>query len=318
VPGTDRFVPDNRFNDIGVIQYNEDTHKTCYFYTLSTEGIQAGRDLTQSGPRQEESLIPPPYSASHASDEPAAHAARNFWYPPSLIRDTNCTKCHNAGPWIQDPYVMQANDDYRANHRVHGQRVDNRVPSNPRGVLTQQVGDMFASWNSTERPFRIRINEPAFLAALQPAERTEYTNALDNGSVANLNECTSCHDLGTNRDPRFRDEGTCGFVRAFATGQNPGTVAYQQRAVRLSDWARTFPHSAWMPPDHGMETEASYEQYYRFALGAIDACCQHPEMTGQVDGRSVPLCYDPALEDPTPASSPHSPHATGGVSDHRG
>jgi hypothetical protein len=196
---------------------------------------------------------------------------------------------------------------------VNGHRIDNRVPRNERGVHPTQVGDMFASWNTTDRPYQIRIDENAFAAALRPEVRTAYQTALNNGQAAPLNECTSCHDLGANRDPNDRNNGTCGFVRAFATGQNPGTSEYDQRSFRLSRWARQFPHAAWMPPDHGFDNQSQFEQYYRYALGAIEACCQNPELAASVNGHDTPLCYDPATEGRSPGGPTTAHRQRGGA-----
>ena len=98
-----------------------------------------------------------------------------------------------------------------------------------------------------------------------------YTNAIGpfkkwpkpKAITARGNNCTSCHRIG-NMD-------TCHVTMLQAVGKLP---------IKGADaWAKTYPHSHWMPPGNSL-TKAQWDVTYDTAVRELERCCRDPKAPG--------------------------------------
>jgi hypothetical protein len=229
------------FQDVGIIQYNESNHKTCWFYFVS-----AGKDSTS---------VPRPYAARPRAGE--LQQARAYFAPPSSTAGTRCIVCHDAGPWLRTPYVTQAK----------GTR--NEVPpNNGETPLHVDAGGQMADWNGADGPKQITINTRAYLTTLSEEDRRAYAVARSTDAVAAVNKCTSCHVLGRSPQPGNARFGTCGYIGGSAMGR---PVANDH--LRVPAGGRI----PWMAPNHGLGA-AQWAAYYAYAARAVEECCANPNL----------------------------------------
>ena len=78
------------------------------------------------------------------------------------------------------------------------------------------------------------------------------------------NGCVACHRIGTG--------GTCSTFARYAGGGDAGFLP-------LSDHARTFPNSHWMPPT-GATSEAEWAAEWEDDIDQLLSCCSNPFAAG--------------------------------------
>jgi cytochrome c553 len=77
------------------------------------------------------------------------------------------------------------------------------------------------------------------------------------------NNCTSCHRIG--------NMTTCNMTMLQAVGRAP---------IKDADkWAKTYPHSHWMPPLQS-DTKAQWLVTYETAIKELEKCCANPKGPG--------------------------------------
>jgi hypothetical protein len=145
----------DRFDDVAVIETNFNTGATCFFQKLD-----ASIDGTH---------IPSP-------------SAGGFWMKPSEMKhdELACAQCHDSGPFIRSPYVMQAAADIEAFKSIHRNK-----------NYYWFGGNNFVDWN--DKVFKV--------------------------SLASDTKCSgACHVMGANNIDRT--VGTSAFLGLRATGRN--------------------------------------------------------------------------------------------------
>lgn len=98
-----------------------------------------------------------------------------------------------------------------------------------------------------------------------------YTNAIGpfkawlqpSAITTRGNNCTSCHRIGNMQ--------TCATTMLQATGRKPITGA--------DAWAKTYPHSHWMPPGNSL-TQRQWDVTYAPAMRELERCCANPKAPG--------------------------------------
>lgn len=226
------------FQDVGLIQYNTQTHQACWYFM---EEDEVGKPST---------AIPRPYSSSWADGaaNPEAKAANEYWMSAERTNQSHCIKCHDNGVWLRSPFIAQAAG------------TPNAVPGNPLAQVTHvTVGDLYTDWNGPHLPTSIEIDEDAWLKAQPESEQAVYRRKIAAKEVTSAATCTNCHRLGKGE---YDGLGTCGYLLDSAIGE--GTP-------------RGFSQNAWMPPAHG-QTAAQWKDYYGYAVSAAKACCANPQL----------------------------------------
>jgi hypothetical protein len=148
-------APD-RFDDIAVIETNFTTGATCFFQKL---------DASIDGKH-----IPSP-------------SVGGFWMKPSEMQDDQlaCAQCHDSGPFIRTPYVMQAAEHIEAFKSKYRNR-----------NYYWFGGNEFVDWNG--KVFKVSLENDA--------------------------KCSgACHIMGANNIDST--VGTSAFLGLGATGQDP-------------------------------------------------------------------------------------------------
>jgi hypothetical protein len=107
------------FEDIAIIGHHILTGETAFFQMLDHNGKDGTR-------------VPSPMEAPGAT--PAGHpTAREFWLSPTQTAAAiGCNRCHDNGPFIQDPYVNQVSI----------------VPSDPKGHYKFIGSQAFSTWSA--------------------------------------------------------------------------------------------------------------------------------------------------------------------------
>jgi hypothetical protein len=88
------------YDDIAMIVYSPQNHKTCFFQRFADAQIR-GVKQERSAFAKIEALpgkdIASPFSAN----------ADKFWDGPTVVQDINCAQCHDANPFVRSPYAFQ-------------------------------------------------------------------------------------------------------------------------------------------------------------------------------------------------------------------
>lgn len=260
---------DDIYSDIGVIQYNETKHATCWF--SSTESGQRPT-VQKEGNRM-----------SYPS--PSTEAVPGFWENPNrrlngrpapkTQPESRCIECHVSGVWLRSPFAMRVSEQQGKGFQRTG-RIGpyqpgngNNIPNNHERIakrgLTCSVGK--GEWNTGDgnmSPRQVRINSAKY------DEKFPLTQA-QNGESSGY--CTSCHYLGVGGGGRRVNQFCNYFLPEFRTGQT-------------QDRLRTGLHF-WMPPEVSKETTPQqYQTQYGRALAAAEWCCKN---IGDPDFRDICL-----------------------------
>jgi hypothetical protein len=187
------------YEDVAVIQTNTETGATCFYQKLNKT------------PTIDGSNVPAPKEGK-------------FWMTPTEIGEKGnaCVQCHDSGPFLRTPYVMQKADVITAFSKNHRNFKNYWFP-----------GDKFLNWNGKVYQAKIEGNT----------------------------KCSGlCHTMGSNAiNPNL---GTSSWLAPLSTGKNPtpdlkgvhGNIAFwmkpglnspddqsQQASVVLSDCAKGMP-----------------------------------------------------------------------------
>lgn len=195
--------------------------------------------------------------------------------PGALIKGEACVGCHDSQLFIRTPHTQQAKYSSRLADRVNAWSDADAL----HGRLTH-VGLPFQAWNEDKnQPKRVRIDVSKYDARF-PLKSDEAADFAA-GKLAPANACTTCHSVGKSPlKPPHADEGSCdNFVREWVDPTYHGPVTKKF----LSETAKSWPNSHWMPPGDTarFKTRDEYEKYYRRALLAIKRCCINPDLEGQ-------------------------------------
>jgi hypothetical protein len=251
--------------DIAVFQYNRRNEKVCWFQIRRPHvGVQAVG-------------LPSPYEPGRQPGDADDVAAKALYVAPGVLaKGEPCIACHDSQVFVRTPFVEQpkhqglrnglgATDIWSDAEALHGR--------------LRHVGLPFARWNTDDsQPARIRVASSEYdaLYPMTPAEQQDW-NA---GALASAGACGACHSIGKSplKSPSA-DEGSCDDLLRYwvdKTYVGPVTGAF------LSDTAKSFPASHWMPPGAAARfpSQAAFERYYRRALRAVARCCLKPDMMG--------------------------------------
>lgn len=237
---------DDIFSDIGVIQYNETKHATCWFSSTS-EGQQP---TVRKGTRMS-------YPSPSTENNPG------FWgdHQP----EARCINCHQSGVWLRSPFAMglgaeQGKGFQRTGRGAYQPGDGNNIPDNSELVskrgLSCSVGR--PDWNTGDgrnAPKQVRIVAEAYDRKFPPRQPA-------NGNMASSGTCTNCHYLGMGSGNQF-----CGaFLNELKGGGN-------QRRRAAAPFASHF----WMPPGAGgTDSREAFMGTFGRALEAAEWCCQNP------------------------------------------
>jgi hypothetical protein len=170
-------------------------------------------------------------------------SAEEVWETPQEVANHGCIYCHDSDPWMRSPWVAQTGE----------------IPADPHGFHSVDVGGPFAKW---------------------PKLKSVSTRG---------NTCTGCHRIGWLNTCRTMDIPTFGeqpakMLQAIGQaphgrlGARPGTI-YESPPDVYSQWASTFPHSAWMP----LGDELPYTEWsriYQQDVEDLQRCCENPDAPG--------------------------------------
>ncbi|WP_413191654.1 hypothetical protein [Pararobbsia alpina] len=118
------------FDEVDIVLHHTGSGKTCWFQSKAAPPhtpVQGQGADKSDNVGIDASRVPPP----NERVAPAGHpSAVEFWKAPREVAAAQCASCHDAGPFIQSPYIAQ---------------VWNNVPTDPWGKYVN-IGADFASW----------------------------------------------------------------------------------------------------------------------------------------------------------------------------
>ena len=263
------------YSDIGVIQYNETKHASCWF--SSTNSGQAPQQTVRAGGRDR--LVYPSPTTEGTNGNPV------FW---GAQPRASCIECHQNEVWLRSPFAMSAPSEPSKGYHRSGGRGDyatgggNTVPDTTkisRRGLPCSVGK--PSWNlpgGDEAPRQVKINTAAYDA------KVPVVNPNPDAPPpvrAPAEACTACHYFGS----KSGGMGCGTFLSEFRSGVNPHRNA-----------GATFFKKYWMPPEDEMGRQnppitaaAQYAVTYARALDALGWCCSDANVS---DGQYNAICRE--------------------------
>jgi hypothetical protein len=114
-----RHDPKPNFDQVMIVLHHTGNGKTCWFQSRPATDPDLGINVSR---------VPPPNEVKPPAGKPAAV---EFWMTPGEIaaKPPTCMSCHDAGPFIQSPYIAQVWD---------------KVPTDPWGKYSS-IGPAFES-----------------------------------------------------------------------------------------------------------------------------------------------------------------------------
>jgi hypothetical protein len=103
---------------------------------------------------------------------------------------------------------------------------------------------------------------------LEARDVVDVTTDLVEGSYQ---RCTQCHRMAARVD--YDSEGK---ARGRCRDLDRSIGLYEP----MSDLAKSYPHRAWMPFDHGVDTKAEYDQIFGKHIERMRCCCEKPFAKG--------------------------------------
>ena len=257
----------NNWQDIAIVQTNFDTGATCFYQQLENGSGLSGdvqSPVTGEGP----------------------------WITPKEMAtlDHACVQCHDNGPLVRTPYVMQ---------------VANQVP-------------IFAHFEERNKNELLRAKYwfpgAEFLFYDPPTNSKNW-----NGNVLSVKDstaatCVSCHAMGVNN--LDKDYGTSTWLGLMATGFNP--TKYMQNGAGFEQ-NRAY----WMRPGLTKPSPLSTGNSDKFSQCAKKAvgtgACSHELFEGQITALtelSQKLLREKTATAATPAPEPARPSTPSQWRDH--
>lgn len=237
---------DNIYSDIGVIQYNETKHATCWF-SRTTMDPRGQAPTVRQGNRM---VYPSPNDAGET-----------FWRNEQP--EARCIACHQSSVWLRTPFAMRGVQRGKGFKRRGGNGdyedgEGNDVPRDEsigRKGLSCSVGK--PDWNRPDGrsvPFQVRIDESAY-DRLRP-------NTRRTSGQASSGYCTSCHYIGMPTVPG----GNTNFCDTFLPELKNGEKSNRRPGA-------PFANHFWMPRSSANSTKERYLARYGRALEAAEYCC---------------------------------------------
>lgn len=239
---------DNIYSDIGVIQYNETKHATCWFSKTSNNNRQ--KPTARVGNRM---VYPSP-----------SDAGETFW--GNVQPEARCINCHQSSVWLRTPFAMRGVQPGKGFKRRggNGDYEDGDGNAVPRDESIGQKGLSCSvgkpDWNRPDGrsvPFQVRIDESAY-DRLRP-------NTRPTPDQVSSGYCTSCHYIGM-RMPTVPDLDT-NFCNTFLPELKSGEMRNRRREA-------PFANHFWMPRGLSISTKEQYLARYGRALEAAEYCCK--------------------------------------------
>jgi hypothetical protein len=233
------------YSDIGVIQYNEAKHATCWF--------------SKTGPGQAPVAVPGATRRVYRSPSAPGN-------PAGWAHSDTCIACHQNGVWLRTPFAMGVvKEDGKGYERSSKDRPyaagkGNEIPANNQKIakrgLPCSVG--LPDWNvpgAGVAPRMVKVNATAYDAKFPLAEGGPRT--------APAGACTRCHYFGAGAGT----QNCRTFLAEFKTGTNG-----------LRKTTADFLSHYWMPPsnelaENRVATAAAYRATYGRPLDALAWCC---------------------------------------------
>ncbi len=179
--------------------------------------------------------------------------SRHVWDQPKGY----CGGCHSAEPFLHTPWIDGA-------LRADGTPIVPKMGVHP---------DFEISWNAS--PYSI-VNRKAMAAARVGGNSWEIPKQIVSEEAE---ACTSCHRIGGGKAMRSFPMWAVGEegLDKFPSGSSGPLQG------KLSDWAKKFENSHWMPPRHTNVTEATWPQSkYAKAVAHIKTCAENNAAPGCV------------------------------------
>jgi hypothetical protein len=184
--------------------------------------------------------VPPPDELTPPAGQTAA---KDLWAEPKEVANHGCIYCHDSDPWMRSPWASQTG----------------KLPADPWGFHSVDVGGPFAKW---PKPMSIDTRG---------------------------NTCTGCHRIGSLNTCRMMELPGFGEQPSKmlqSVGQapygtfhaRPGTTDEAPPAV-YSEWASTYPHTAWMPPGNTLPF-LEWKRLYQSDIEALQRCCDNHDAPG--------------------------------------
>ena len=251
---------DDQYSDIGVIQYNETRHATCWF-------AKTGNNIPSVTLPEGKRIYPSPSSR----DE-------NFWgnaQPPE-----NCLACHQNNVWLASPFALGVDPLGKGYQGTGTGRYTEGTGNNiPRGNPYLQISKRGPScsvgrptWNTRRGNGNNLINGDAVSDQIKinsNAYNAEFpANPPVSDGVASSGNCTECHYMG-----RGGNNMACRTLLNSSSGESH-SLSRDSNSV-------PFVKRFWMPPRHGETQKAGYDLTYGRALAAIRWCCTADNSTNR-------------------------------------
>jgi len=254
-------IDSGKFDNIAVLQSDQQNNESCWYQIRKTGGF-FGRQ------------IPAPYSAGRQKgDDDDTKATAIYTSPVTLTTDhTECTRCHDSQVWLKTPWISTDNQIASSSGKTHD------IPRPP-GQPTF-LGKAYREWNqASKRPAQIKIDNAAFDDAFPPS--TSDAAAMKSGTLAPSDACTTCHSIG-HSDLATAGQGSCNHFARYWMTEKPSGFSSTVLGSRLTNFASSFPHDAWMPPTaaSAFSSDSSYRAFYARAFKALQTCCDDPSRVG--------------------------------------
>jgi hypothetical protein len=258
--GSDR-AGDGVYSDIGVIQYNETKHASCWFSSTKT-GQRPTKRVVKDGV---ERLVYPSPTTEDRTNE--------FW---GRQPQSNCLTCHQNGVWLRSPFAMAVQPTVGKGYKRAGgqgeytQANGNHIPENHEEVAKMGMPCSIGkpTWNGpmgSDAPRQVKISANAY-----DRKFPRPVNSVADSSGS----CTRCHTIGVG----VGSMQCSTFLSEFRTGKHS-----------LGRPERSFASRFWMPPGHSIDNQRDYTAKYGRALDAVAWCCEPGNLA---DADYGPICGD--------------------------
>lgn len=253
-----RAVDDANFQDIGVIQHDLLSGKTCWYQALAVDqpGGQALNGRRVPPPTEVEvpldwrAQLMPTTKYSTNDDFPNA---RSFWLRPSRTAEIRCVRCHDSDPFVSTPYITEVTEPLAQRAR------SNILPCNPR--LSGKGGSIECSHTNLSGNY-------SHLGSFMKEWPTPYAISPRANRL-----CVSCHRIGS--------LGTREYWASDSVGEE-----LQQMQVR-TNLSLAFPVNHWMIPQHGKRSKIDWDKAYGKHWQALKFCIDHWFQKGGPSGQSA-------------------------------